>query len=734
MVVGRISVNIKIKITMLFFNKKYIFLLVCLVVSVTFLKAQMPTDGYRPVFHFTPAQNWINDPNGLVYYDGEYHLFYQYNPSGSQWGNMSWGHAVSSDLFGWQELPVALPVVNEVMAFSGSAVMDWNNSSGFGDGSLPPLVVVYTAASQGNQRQHVAYSTDRGRTWQQYAGNPVLNLFDDNFRDPKVIWFAPSQQWIMVVALPDKHRVRFYSSDNLKEWNFLSDFGNAGDQSGAWECPDLFPLPVNGNPANIKWVLQVDVTPGKSQYFIGHFNGQQFLADDYPEETIDDLPYGDVIGSFDGNTYGGWSISGTAFGTAPAQGALPNQLPVAGFLGTGLANSYNGGDQSIGTLTSPVFNITQRYLNFKFGGGRSDKATIALFINNEKIYSRTGNKDEYLYWESWNVNDYQGQQAQVVITDSATGGWGHILADHFFMSAVAMTQGEPPVGNIIADFEQATYTGWQLSGSAFGSAPATGALPGQQAITGFLGGQLVNSYMGGDAATGKMISTDFVIDSSYIAFLIGGGHHPDKAFIRLIADGVVVGEATGDDSETLQWKYWDVQTLTGTEAHIEIIDSATAGWGHINVDHIIQTNQLPQNPPVCRVDYGMDFYAAQSYADIPANDGRRLWLAWMSNWSYAGITPTAPWRGAMTVPRQVRLADDDGTIILMQQPVKELQLLRDSVIRFDNQFLNEIKHALDSLRMQVFELDVTMVVDQSNETGFEIRTSNTQHTLVKYDA
>ena len=244
------------------------------------------TEPYRPQFHFTPAQNWMNDPNGLVYYQGEYHLFYQYNPFGDTWGHMSWGHAVSRDLVHWQHLPVAIPELGDEMAFSGSAVVDYGNTSGFGTTQNPAMVAIYTAAKPGNQSQALAYSTDKGRTWQRYAGNPVLDIGSGEFRDPKVFWYEPEHKWVMAVVMAVEHKVRLYSSTNLKQWTLMSDFGPAGAVGGAWECPDLFPLAVDGDPAKTKWVIVVNLNPGGiaggsgGQYFVGDFDGTRFTADD----------------------------------------------------------------------------------------------------------------------------------------------------------------------------------------------------------------------------------------------------------------------------------------------------------------------------------------------------------------------------------------------------------------------------------------------------------------------
>ncbi|MCG3122843.1 MAG: Levanase [Phycisphaerales bacterium] len=247
-----------------------------------------PADLYRPAYHFTPPRNWMNDPNGLVYADGEYHLFYQYNPHGITWGHMSWGHAVSTDLLSWQHLPVAIPEANGVMAFSGSAVVDHANTSGLGTAATPPLVAIYTGhrPADGHQSQYIASSTDRGRTWNIYPANPVIDINSNNFRDPKVQWDEPRRRWTMVVALSEERKVRFYASPDLKTWEQTGEFGPAGSREGVWECPDLFELPVANSPGAPRgWVLIVSVGWGGPQggngvqYFVGDFDGQTFTPD-----------------------------------------------------------------------------------------------------------------------------------------------------------------------------------------------------------------------------------------------------------------------------------------------------------------------------------------------------------------------------------------------------------------------------------------------------------------------
>ena len=238
-------------------------------------------EQYRPQIHFTPTKNWINDPNGMVFVDGTYHLFYQYNPQGNDWGNMSWGHATSADLVHWTEQPVALTRDELGDIFSGSAVIDKDNTAGFGANAM---VALYTSASN-VQQQSIAYSTDSGKSFTSYTGNPVIRNNDDNLRDPKVFWHEKSRQWIMALAKGWKMGIEFYSSPDLKTWTHQSTFFMelAGRPSIQWECPDLIQL-------DNKWVLLISVNPGGpilgsgTMYFVGDFDGKTFTADalDYP--------------------------------------------------------------------------------------------------------------------------------------------------------------------------------------------------------------------------------------------------------------------------------------------------------------------------------------------------------------------------------------------------------------------------------------------------------------------
>ncbi|KAJ5958017.1 uncharacterized protein N7479_005167 [Penicillium vulpinum] len=306
------------------------------------------TEPYRPQYHFSPAKNWMNDPNGLLYHNSTYHLFFQYNPAGIEWGNMSWGHATSRDLTHWDERPVALlargyPENVTKMYFTGSAVADVNNTSGFGVEGKIPLVAMYTSSypiSQElpsgkyvraeQQSQSIAYSLDEGETWTRYdAENPVIHnppspyaAEFENFRDPFVFWHGDTQKWISVTVLASLHKILIWSSDNLKEWSLASEFGPYNAVGGVWECPNMFELPIKGDPSAKKWVIVLGLNPGGppgtvgsgTQYFIGDFKGTTFKPDSasihpgnnsanwmdwgpdfYAATSYNGLPDGDVV-------------------------------------------------------------------------------------------------------------------------------------------------------------------------------------------------------------------------------------------------------------------------------------------------------------------------------------------------------------------------------------------------------------------------------------------------------
>ncbi len=257
-------------------------------------------EKYRPQFHFTARQGWLNDPNGLVFYKGEYHLFFQHNPFGTEWGNMTWGHAVSKDLVHWQQLENALNPDELGTMFSGSAVVDWHNSGGHGQGSL---VAIYTAAGGTSEEsadkafsQCLAFGHDQARAWRKYENNPVLGHIRGRNRDPKVIWHGPSSSWIMALFIDEPHHFALFASNNLKDWQHLQDI----DIPGTRECPDFFPLAVDGDIQKQKWVF----TGANGSYLLGAFDGQTYVPESdllkadwgeyyYAVQSFSDIPEAD---------------------------------------------------------------------------------------------------------------------------------------------------------------------------------------------------------------------------------------------------------------------------------------------------------------------------------------------------------------------------------------------------------------------------------------------------------
>ena len=249
----------------------------------------------RPQFHFSTRRGWINDPNGMIYYEGEYHLFYQHNPYEREWENMSWGHAVSKDMIHWEELPTALSPDKLGTMFSGSTIVDYNNAAGFNKGNVPAMIAFFTVDNPEKQIQCLAYSLDKGRTWTKYDKNPLIDSKakwnSKDTRDPRVFWYEPGKHWVMVLNERDGHSI--YTSQNLKEWRYESHL------TGFWECPDLFELPVDGDQKNKKWVMY----GASTTYMIGSFDGKTFKAESgkhyyttgsiYAAQTFNNMPKSD---------------------------------------------------------------------------------------------------------------------------------------------------------------------------------------------------------------------------------------------------------------------------------------------------------------------------------------------------------------------------------------------------------------------------------------------------------
>ena len=351
-------------------------------------------ETYRPQIHFTPAQNWMNDPNGMVYVDGTYHLFYQYNPQGNDWGNMSWGHAISTDLVHWTEQAVALTRDELGDVFSGSAVIDKDNTAGFGANAM---VALYTSASD-VQQQSIAYSTDGGKNFSRYVGNPVIRNNDDNLRDPKVFWHEETRQWVMALAKGWKMGVEFYTSPDLKNWTHQSTFFKelVGRPSIQWECPDLIKM-------DNKWVLLVSVNPGGpilgsgTMYFVGDFDGKTFKADELNYPLWLDYGMDNYAGVTWSNTEGrkimiGWMNNWQYAGNVPCKPwrsamTLPRELKLI---------EYNGKPLLANTVVSEIDKIAE---NWQAAGTELDvkdayqlRITLQLDNNSSIILSNSSNE------------------------------------------------------------------------------------------------------------------------------------------------------------------------------------------------------------------------------------------------------------------------------------------------------------------------------------------------------
>lgn len=357
-------------------------------------------DPHRPVVHFTAGANWINDPNGPVYLDGTYHLFFQHNPNGILWGDIGWGHAVSGDQIGWEELPMPLPATDTTMTFSGSAVHDGADTSGLcGPDPERCLVAIYTghsidpASELVRQDQNLAISRDGGGSWETYEGNPVLESPLPDFRDPNVSWHEPSDSWIMAVALPTERQIHFYRSGNLRDWELLSEFGPAGLTEGIWECPVLMELPVDGDPDASRWVLKVDHNPGHvtggsgAQYFVGDFDGVTFsIADDVDHSSPRWVDLGpdfycamqwshEPTDDLDGRTWVAWMSNWEYAHATPGDGwrgamTLPRVVSLASF------------DDGIAMTQEPVAALRDHRGEHR-SFARDDLASLAEAVNGE---------------------------------------------------------------------------------------------------------------------------------------------------------------------------------------------------------------------------------------------------------------------------------------------------------------------------------------------------------------
>lgn len=733
-------------------------------------------EPYRPAFHYTPAKNWMNDPNGMVFHKGVYHLYYQHNPSGNTWGNMSWGHATSTDLTHWKEQPLAISADDQEDVFSGSVVVDKDNSSGFGTAENPPLVAIYTSAykdasaHRGLQAQSLAYSLDDGQTWTTYSGNPVLNRNSANFRDPKVVWYdnpAGGGYWVMTAVEAQEHKVVLYKSANLKDWSALSEFGPANATGGQWECPDLFPLAVDGDPSNVKWVMVVNINPGgvaggsAGQYFVGNFDGTTFTSESTKPAAA--LPPGTVLAGFNDGNYNGWTVNNEPgnwkngpFGDTPASGTLPGQSPVTGIGGSGLINSFNDGDWPLGSTQSPTFTVSDDYLNFLVGGGKHPRVSDKL--------DNTPPEGELKF------NGFEVPPG-TTLADSGWTGTGDLTPNFqpassggdFYIGAKRINTFE--TGSAPGDDRQGTLTSPEfpitknfismLVGGGNRSADSGQILAAQLLINGSVVRSLAGDNSGILNWKGWDVS-EFAGQNARLRVVdqaTGGWGHltldhvmltdspavprSDEESVNLVVNGQVVRTATGNDSETLDWASWNVKEFVGQQAHIKVVDNNRFGWGHILADEFIasSTAATTRLQTYDWLDYGRDYYAAVSFANMP--EGKRVMLGWMNNWDYANAIPTNPWRSAMSLPREVKLIQTPAGPRLTQSAVKQVDKLAQKP-RYST--TNGIRIAEGAVPLpaaasgQVQRVDITFAPGTAKKSGITVLGDGTSSTVIGYDA
>jgi sucrose-6-phosphate hydrolase SacC (GH32 family) len=410
--------------------------LIAIIISISSnLYGQVDKEQYNPSYHFYPS----GDPTGLFYKDGMY-----YN---------NWGTASSSDFVHWNLTESGLlrrkasdPSLSQKvrdsirnssrLGGSGTIVVDEKNTSGLGINGNPPLISFWHNDSEpwANQVIGLAYSNDNAKTWTRYEKYPILDINSREFRDPKVFWHEPTKKWILAIGWADVPKIKFFGSSNLIDWEFLSDFGPYGAVEGVWECVELFPLAVDNDPNNIKWVLSISVQPLSGQYFIGDFDGTKFTID--PEFAMDlkkddYKPLGEIIFDFE-RGLDDWTMEGTAFIESPSSQALFYQGAVMGKEGLFFANSHHDRGRSTGKITSPVFKITKDHINFLAGGNHiPNDLSVNLLVDEKIVRSQTGNNSGGLQWMGWDVSEFKEKNAKIEIVDKASNG--AILADHFML-------------------------------------------------------------------------------------------------------------------------------------------------------------------------------------------------------------------------------------------------------------------------------------------------------------
>jgi sucrose-6-phosphate hydrolase SacC (GH32 family) len=396
------------------------------------------SNKYVPQFHYSWPDASLGDPCGLIRYKNKYHLF-------------TWNHSTSSDLLhlGTRTWPFNFSIPNSGF-WTGSTVMDKNNTSGLGTSQYPPMVTIFTIHnnSTGKEDIGIASSTTYGdHSFYNYSGNPVISTADTAFRDPDVFWDDQEGRWVLLVVRPAAQQIQFYYSYNLKNWTLMSTFGPDRGAAGEWwEVPGLSQVPIRGMGGKKKWVLHVGGGSPREKYWVGDFDGTTFTVDSATQAYLEDGTgmTGSLFASFEASSYAaiGWTTTGTAFSSEP----LPSSSghPGKGYLGDRLASSYAYGDSRTGTLASPSFTITKNCINFLIGGGNHPNQTcINLKVGGSVVRTTTGNNSDLQVWKGWNVAEYVGQQATIEIVDGYTGSWGQITIDHIMFSDSLFDTGRP---------------------------------------------------------------------------------------------------------------------------------------------------------------------------------------------------------------------------------------------------------------------------------------------------
>jgi sucrose-6-phosphate hydrolase SacC (GH32 family) len=422
---------------------KIIYSIILLLAIHTISFGQATAEKWNPTYHFYPS----GDPTGLFYFDGNY-----FN---------NWGNASSTDFVHWQftrqginsvearklmrDPAISRQVKDSVrltmvrLGGSGSIVIDHKNTSGLGKNGQSPLISFWHNEIQPLRTQGIglAYSTDTATTWIRHEKYPILNIHSREFRDPKVFWHEETGKWVMAIGWAEIPKILFFRSDNLIDWNLMSEFGPWGATNGVWECVDIFPVAVDDNPDKTKWLMVISVQPFNGQYFVGEFDGERFVMDsDFVQQyTFEQYkPEGDVLFNFE-QGIDDWQMEGNAFVQSPASQALYRQGAIMGKEGNFFINSFHNEMVSTGRISSPEFTLSHNFINFKIGGGYApDKESVNLLVNGRVVRSETGRNSNNLQWASWNVSELRGQKAHIQIVDDLTDGYGCIYADYFVLS------------------------------------------------------------------------------------------------------------------------------------------------------------------------------------------------------------------------------------------------------------------------------------------------------------